>query len=66
MQTKQVKLYNELAKCKNNDGIMVKIPIFKTLKSINGELVGELEGYIDAPNTVDYFNKQINRPIYIH
>jgi len=66
MKPKQVNLQNKLAQCKNDDGIMIKIPIFKTLKSINGELVGELEGYIDAPNTVDYFNKQINRQRYMH
>jgi len=45
---------------------MIKIPIFKTLKSINGELVGELEGYISASNTVSFFNKQINRQKYMH
>ncbi|MFJ8245218.1 hypothetical protein [Peribacillus asahii] len=63
---KQVNLNNELEKCKNDDGIMIKIPIFKTVKSINGELVGELEGYINAPNTVDYSNKRINRQKYTH
>jgi len=66
MKTKQVNLHTELAQCKNDDGIMIKIPIFKTLKSINDELVGELEGYVGTPNTVGYFNKQINGQRYMH
>ena len=34
--------------------------------NLNSKLVGELEGYIDAPHTVDYFSKQINRQRYMH
>lgn len=52
---KTVNLKEELEKCKDHTGKMIKIPILSSIREVDGNLVCEIEGYTEV--TDDLFSE---------